>query len=357
MAKICKVTFNDTSFLANFGDLLLDSALMNGVDIPHDCRAGVCGACRVSLAEGRVYGGQDEQGEDTIHACQARVVSDLRIVTEDVPDTVSMSARVVRLSRLAPDIIGVCIELPKPLQYLPGQYCKVQFRGFPARCYSPSFPLEGTPNDRLLHLHIRVVSDGLVSSALGRQIRVGHRVKLTGPLGTAFLRPNHRGGMLLVASGTGFAPMWSIAVAAIFERPERELVFVVAGRKLQSMYMLRALCRLALFPNVTIIPVVSEPQSVSDAVRVGRPTDFLPELSPDDIVYTGGAPAMTKSVAQFAKAAGAKCYTDPFVSDKRPAAQSGLITRMTDWLAERPAAKRPSNVPRIGSMPATRVRA
>ena len=61
--------------------------------------------------------------------------------------------------------------------------------------------------------------------------------------------------------------MWSIAVAAILERPQRELIFVVAARKLQSLYMHAALCRLALFPNVTIIPIVSEPQNVSTAIR------------------------------------------------------------------------------------------
>ena len=52
MKKICKVTVNDEPFLANCGDLLLDWALMNGVDLPHDCRAGICGACKVRLVDG-----------------------------------------------------------------------------------------------------------------------------------------------------------------------------------------------------------------------------------------------------------------------------------------------------------------
>ena len=326
MRKICKVTLNNEPFLANCGDLLLDWALMNGIDLPHDCRAGICGACRVRLVEGRVFGGH-EQGDDMIHACQARIVSDLEIVTEAVPEPVTMSARVAHIVRLAPDVIGVDVELPKPLRYLPGQYCKVQFRGFPARCYSPTYPLEGRPDDRLLHFHIRRFSDGVVSSALGRDIRVGHRVKLTGPFGSAFLRPNHSGSIVLVASGTGFAPMWSIAVAAILERPQRELIFVVAARKLQSLYMHSALCRLALFPNVTIIPTVSEPQSVSPAIRSGRPTDHLPNLSPNDVVYTSGAPAMTETVARIARAAGARCYTDPFVSNAKAVEKNTLLGR------------------------------
>ena len=351
MRKICKVMLNNEAFPANCGDLLLDSALMNGIDLPHDCRSGICGACRVRLVDGRVFGGH-EHGDDMIHACQARVVSDLEIVTEPVPDQVSMPGRVANIARLAPDVIGVDVELPKPLRYLPGQYCKLQFRGFPARCYSPTYPLEGRPDPRLLHFHVRRLSDGIVSSALGRNIGIGHRVKLTGPLGSAFLRPNHSGSIVLVASGTGFAPMWSIAVASIMERPQRELIFVVAARKLQSLYMHGALCRLALFPNVTIIPTVSEPQKVSPAIRVGRPTDHLPNLSANDVVYTSGAPAMTEAVARIARAAGARCYTDPFVSSSAPANPTTMMGRLTGWLNNprsgppivRPAQKQASRV-------------
>jgi NAD(P)H-flavin reductase/ferredoxin len=334
MQKICTVTLNNEPLLANCGDLLLDWALMHGIDLPHDCRSGICGACRVRLVEGSVFGGH-EPGDDMIHACQARIVSDLEIATEAVPEPVALSAQVAGIVRLAPDVIGVDVELPRPLRYLPGQYCKMQFRGFPARSYSPTYPLEGSPNARLLHFHIRRFPDGMVSPALGRNIGIGHRVKVTGPFGGAFLRPRHSGSIVLVASGTGFAPMWSIATAAILKRPQRELIFVVAARQLQSLYMHAALCRLALFPNVTIIPVVSEPQSLSRAIRSGRPTDHLPNLSPNDVVYTAGAPAMTQSVARIAKAAGARCYTDPFVSSAKAVDQT-LLGRVTGWLNHGP---------------------
>src|ERR1700745_3075390 len=112
MSKTCKVTLNNEPFLANCGDLLLDSALMNGIDLPHDCRSGVCGACRVRLVDGKVFGGT-EQGSDMIHACQARIVTDLGLVTEPMPDAVSMPARVAELTRLAPDVVGVTLELPR----------------------------------------------------------------------------------------------------------------------------------------------------------------------------------------------------------------------------------------------------
>ena len=63
---------------------------------------------------------------------------------------------------------------------------------------------------------------------------------------------------------------------------------------------------------------------------------------------------MTKAVAQLAKAAGAKCYTDPFVSDVRSAPQSDLISRVTDWFSDRASGNRPAQQQRIGSMRATR---
>ena len=273
-----------------------------------------------------------------IHACQARIVSDLEIAIEAAPEPVALSAEVAQTVQLAPDVVGVDIELPKPLDYLPGQYCKLQFQGFPARSYSPTYPLEGAPHDHLLHFHIRKVTDGLVSSALGQEIRPGHRVKLTGPYGRAFFRQGHSGRIVLVASGTGFAPMWSVAVAAIMEQPQREMVFIVQARSIRSLYMHAALCRLALFPNVTLIPMVSEPQQISHAIQSGRPTDHLPKLSPDDVVYTAGAPAMTDAVARIAKAAGARCYTDPFVqeptdcrTDRPDVAPHRLAQRAQKW--------------------------
>jgi 3-phenylpropionate/trans-cinnamate dioxygenase ferredoxin reductase subunit len=145
------------------------------------------------------------------------------------------------------------------------------------------------------------------------------------------LRADHAGRIVLVASGTGFAPMWSIAAAAITEQPRRELIFVVAARSLQAFYMHPALCRLALFPNVKIIPVVSEPQGVTPAIRCGRPVDCLPKLSRRDVVYASGAPAMTESVARIASAASAACYTDPFVPNIKLGANPGVASQLAGW--------------------------
>src|SRR5215475_2845123 len=311
MSKLCRVEVNGETFSATRGELLLDAALMNGVDIPHDCRSGYCGSCRVRVLSGQCVGGP---GNDPgiIHACQSRIVSDLKIEVEDVPDVVTVSGRVAELRPRAPDVIEVGIELQRPLEYLPGQYCSLRFRGFPARCFSPTAPLDWPCNPKLLRFHIRKLRNGKVSSQLGRRIKVGHRVKLSGPFGSAFLRDYPSERLVLVAGGTGFAPIWSVAEAAITEQPRRELVLIAGARKLESLYMLPALCRLALFPNVTIIPVVSEQQTMSNAVRKGSPLDYVPPLSRNDVVYCAGATAMVDAITRAAAEAGTRCYADPF---------------------------------------------
>jgi 3-phenylpropionate/trans-cinnamate dioxygenase ferredoxin reductase subunit len=74
--------------------------------------------------------------------------------------------------------------------------------------------------------------------------------------------------------------------------------------------------------------MVSEPQNLTGAIRIGRPLDYLPMLSADDMVYASGAPAMTNEIARIAREAGATCYTDPFVPNVRPTEQAGLMGRL-----------------------------
>jgi len=126
--------------------------------------------------------------------------------------------------------------------------------------------------------------------------------------------------------------IWSVAESAITEQPRRELVLIAGARKLESLYMLPALCRLALFPNVTIIPVVSEQQTMSNAVRKGSPLDYVPPLSRDDVVYCAGAPAMVEAISHVASESGAKCYSDPFKPAVSKDDKAGLLSRAADWL-------------------------
>jgi NAD(P)H-flavin reductase len=158
-------------------------------------------------------------------------------------------------------------------------------------------------------------------------------VTLTGPHGSAHFRPYVEGRLILVATNTGFAPIWSIAIAALRENPERSMMLVVGCRNIESFYMGSALMRLAGFPNVVVVPVCSTPQTLTTAVKPGRPTEYLPRLLPTDVLYACGAPAMVDSVKSMAAQAGAVCYADPFLRTNDDAADIGVVTRVKRWFA------------------------
>jgi NAD(P)H-flavin reductase/ferredoxin len=332
MAGRHRITINGDSFLARSGELLLDAALSNGIDLAHDCRAGHCGTCCVRLVSGEVQGGEGSE-PDIVHACQCRIVGDA-VIQKDQPSGVRTVEGVLSsLWLLSPEVIEVGIRTERALPYRAGQYVQVRFSGYPSRPYSLTHPLRGNPNSGSIWFHVRRMKGGRVTSSLGKRITPGHRVKLTGPHGSAHFRPNLDNRLILVATNTGFAPIWSIAVAALRENPERRMMIIAGGRTIESLYMGPALGRLARFPNVLVVPVCSTPQTLITGVRPGRPTDYLPRLLPTDMLYACGAPGMVDSIKSVAAGIGAVCYADPFLPTTDDTVEGSILSRAMGWLA------------------------
>ena len=111
------------------------------------------------------------------------------------------------------------------------------------------------------------------------------------------------------------------------------MMIIAGGRTVDSLYMGPALARLAGFPNVLVVPVCSTPQSLTSAVKLGRPTEFLPPLLPTDVLYACGAPAMVDSIKSIAARTGAVCYADPFMpTTDNTVEEEGVLTRAMGWL-------------------------
>ena len=333
-----RITINGKSFVARRGELLLDAALSNGIDLPYDCRAGHCGTCCVRLVTGAMRGGE---GADPgiVHACQCRISCDAVIESGQPSGTRTVEGVLSSFCYLSPEVMEVGIRTHDALPYRAGQYVRVRFRGFPSRPYSITHPLRSDPNAGSIWFHVRRLKEGRVTASLGKRITPGHRVALTGPYGSAHFRPNLKRRMILVATSTGFAPIWSIAVAALRENPERPILVIAGGRSIESLYMGPAIVQLGRFPNVRVVPVCSTPQTSTPAVRPGRPTDYLPRLLPTDVLYACGAPEMVDAIKSAAAFAGATCYADPFLptTDK---IEETLLTRARQWLAMSPSARR-----------------
>jgi NAD(P)H-flavin reductase/ferredoxin len=326
-----QITINGNSFLARRGELLLDAALSNGIDLPHDCRAGHCGTCCVRLVSGEVQGGQGSE-PGIVHACQCRIVGDAVIEKGEPSGVRTVEGELSSLLPLSREVMEVGIRTNRALPHHAGQYVQVRFSGYPSRPFSITHPLRGDPNSGSVWFHVRRMKDGRVTSSLGKRIASGHRVKLTGPYGAAHFRPN-LGRLILVATSTGFAPIWSVAVAALRENPKRRMMIIAGGRTIESLYMGPALARLARFPNVLVVPVCSTPQTSTTMVKPGRPTDYLPRLLPADVLYACGAPAMVDSIKSIAALIGAVCYADPFLPTTEDTVKESVLTLARGWLA------------------------
>ena len=330
MAARHQIIINGNSFLARRGELLLDAALSSGIDLPHDCRAGHCGTCCVRLVSGEVRGGEGSE-PGIVHPCQCRIVGDAVIETYQPSGVRTVDGVLSSLRALSPEVMEVGIRTDRALPYRAGQYARVCFSGYPSRPFSITHPLRGNPNCSSIWFHVRSMKGGRVTSSLGKRITPGHRVKLTGPYGSAHFRPN-LGRLILVASNTGFAPIWSIAVAALRENPKRRMMIIAGGRTMESLYMGPALLRLGRFPNVLVVPVCSTPQTLTPGVKRGRPADYLPRLLPTDVLYACGAPGMVDSIKSIAALVGAACYADPFLPTTDTVEES-VLSRAMGWLA------------------------
>ena len=311
MSNFRNVTINGRTFRVRAGDVLLDGALANGVDIPHDCRSGTCGTCMVHVTKGSTVCGETNT-KGMVYACQTRVVTDLDIEVEELPEISETKARLTAVRELAPGIVELEITPEKGIAYLPGQYFRFTFNGFPSRAFSATAPLDGRLNRRTIHLHVKRVRNGRVTPCLGKTIRPGHRLRMQGPFGHAFLRAGGTGRLVLAGSGTGFAPIWIVACMALRENRDRPIALIAGARNEAALYMKPALAQLSPLPNVKVIAAIEDGPSPHPVVRVGKLDTHIPDLRPTDTVFACGSPRMVAEVARHAEIAGATFYADPF---------------------------------------------
>ncbi|MBU2531924.1 MAG: 2Fe-2S iron-sulfur cluster binding domain-containing protein [Alphaproteobacteria bacterium] len=327
MTKMHKVSVNGETFIARSGQRLLDAALAAGADLPHDCRAGTCGTCLTRVRSGLTLGGETSQA-GTVHACQAMVFSDLVAESEPRPPEVRLRGRLAAMHNLAPDIVEVTLSLSERLEILPGQYCRFRFQGYPVRTFSPTAPLTGICRDNLIRLHVQRQRGGTVTPQIGREIRPGHPVRIDGPFGSAYLRPGSRQRLVLLASGTGFAPIWSIACAALQERPGRQIILIAGARSRKTLYITPAIRLLNSYPGVTAMAYLGDLGAALD--QCSPHGGNLPAFCREDVVFAAGSPAMVAKAGAVAAAAGATFHADPF--EAFPRQSQSWTGRAMAWL-------------------------
>ncbi len=295
------------SYSAEPDETLLDAALRQGLSMPYGCKDGACGACKGTVQSGTVdlgrYQAHALTAEDIaagkVLFCCARPTSDLSIENRqmirmgDIQVKV-MPARVEKLDKVAPDVIELHLRLPasEKFQFYAGQYIDFLLKDGKRRSYS----LASAPEkEGVLELHIRHVPGGLFTDQVFGTMKVKDILRFEGPHGGFFLREESSKPVILLASGTGFAPIKSIVEHALAQGSSRPLHIYWGCRKQSDLYM-NALPEdwAGKYPHIHYTPVLSEPE----AGWTGR-TGFVHQAVIADYpslaghqVYACGAPVM-----------------------------------------------------------------
>jgi CDP-4-dehydro-6-deoxyglucose reductase, E3 len=303
---------SDHTFACDADETVLQAAMRADLMIPYGCRNGACGTCKGKILAGDVdYGSyqastltEDEKRMGFALFCCAKPETDLVIEVREVRRAGDIQirrlpCRVESIAKPAPDVAIVKLKLPanERLQFLAGQYIDFLLKDGHRRSFSLATPPHA---DELLELHIRHVPGGFFSDALFTQYKGREILRFEGPLGTFYLREESDKPIILVAGGTGFAPIKAVIEHALYHdiQATRPMVLYWGVRSKQDLYLpeLPGRWQSAHPDRFTYIPVLSEPQP-QDAWP-GR-TGFVHLAVLDDFadlsgyqVYACGGPGM-----------------------------------------------------------------
>lgn len=234
---------------------ILDACLRNGVWLPHSCTHGTCATCKVEILDGEVDHGDSssfalmdfERDEGKVLPCCATPRSDVVIEADlDVDDDLEMypvedySAQVVELTEIATDTVRLVIELDRDMDFNAGQYLKFHVPtsvkgGGVDRTWSIASPPTET---RRLEFHVRRVAGGVATDGwVFDSMAVGDSLEVSGPYGRFVLHTGRSEPAVLVAGGTGLAPIKSMIRHALEnDAYDGKLTLYQGGRTREWLY-------------------------------------------------------------------------------------------------------------------------
>ena len=311
-------------------DVILDVALSHGIRMPHGCRAGSCKSCRAKVISGTVDVGRIfpapkfllrmRQFDGYTLMCRASAASDLVIEVDEqahVHEPRQLKALVADLELVRSDvaILRLKVDISEAVVFVAGQYVDLLLPEGVRRSYSIANAPSATGNQGL-EFHIRYMPGGLFTERLFKGLALGEEIGIEAPLGAFYLRESVKPAIML-ASGTGYAPIRSILLGALPRRQGRDMLLYWGARTLADVYKMEEARELeATWPGFKFVPVLSEAgdewSGRKGFVHRSVMEDF-PDLSGWQ-VYACGTPLMVEA-AQRDFGAHCKLSPDDFFSD------------------------------------------
>ena len=323
-------------FSCEADETVLSAAMRAGVGLPYGCKNGACGSCKGKLLTGAVVHGAHQ--ERTLSAadeasgqalvCCATPQSDITIEAREVQGlgdnpVRKMPSRIARMEKLSDDVMLIALQLPasERLQYRAGQYIEFLLRDNKRRSYS----MANAPHlDEQITIHVRHMAGGLFTDQVFGSMKERDILRFEGPLGSFFLREESDLPIILLASGTGFAPIKALVEQAIHIGSVRPMTLYWGGRRPADLY-LHSLCETWAreLPHFQYVPVISD--ALPEDQWQGR-TGFVHQAVMQDFtdlsghqVYACGAPIVVDSArAEFVrlcKLPEAEFYADSFTTE------------------------------------------
>jgi CDP-4-dehydro-6-deoxyglucose reductase, E3 len=309
MSHLVTIQPSGHSFHVQPDETVLTAALRDGISLAYGCRNGACGSCKGKLVEGSIDYGKhsdtalpaDEQARGMALFCVARPLTDIVIEAREISglkdqQVKTLPCRVQLLAKPAPDVALISLKLPanERLQYLAGQYIEILLKDGKRRSYSMA---NAPHDDALLQIHVRHMPGGLFTEQVFGKMKERDILRFEGPHGTFFLREDSDKPIVLLASGTGFAPIKAIVEHAIFEGKTRPMTLYWGGRRPRDLYLHElALGWAAEHSQIKYVPVISD--ALPEDIWSGR-TGFVHRAVMEDFpnlssyqVYACGAPVV-----------------------------------------------------------------
>jgi NAD(P)H-flavin reductase/ferredoxin len=338
MTFTVRVADLEISFPCESREFVLDAAERAGFSMPSSCRKGACNTCEAGLVSGEV----EQRGRGRRTACDGLALmcrsqprTDLTIRPKrferiNIFRRKTVTARIFRVAGPAPDVTILTLRFPIGLRapFQAGQYLQVIMEDGDRRNFSMA---NAARDNDGAELHVRHVPGGKFSSGMLSRLSVGDPLPVELPFGDFYLRTSDRF-VVLLASGTGFAPIKSIIETSIHAGDRRPMHLYWGARNIEDLYLADLAAGWAVrHPWFSFTPVLSEP-SASWTGRIGLIHDVVREdhidLGGAD-VYACGNPLMV-SAAQTHFTAGhglpeAQFFADAFVPSG-PSVSPGLQT-------------------------------
>tara|TARA_R110002072_G_scaffold106055_1_gene231481 strand:+ start:3822 stop:4832 length:1011 start_codon:yes stop_codon:yes gene_type:complete len=314
MSYKAKISDQDILFDIEEHETILEAALRQGHGLPYGCRNGVCGSCKAEIVSGDVSypdGAPDGLTEKDIKQgsaflCKAKANSNLIIKARTIESASDIKirqfpCRVTKCEKLNDDVMRLILNLPKTerLQFLAGQYIDILMQDGKRR----SFSLANAPDqDQILELHIRHYNGGLFSEYAFKDLTEKTLLRIEGPLGQFTLHESDRP-IIMIAGGTGFAPVKSLIEYSLKNDLNRPIQFYWGARTVADLYLNdMAEAWANNYEHVQYHPVLSETDKLNS--WTGK-TGFVHEavlkdhadLSGYDI-YACGPPPMVNAIVE-----------------------------------------------------------